>query len=182
MTDTPLTYEAVCRLCASTDYHCLADIDVLQLTAPDLTYTLIRPLAEKYISIQQSGNMSIVFCLLLNRVYFVRDQGLTTVSLSRTRATLCEILAIRCMREYADNLLDLALVATTSWPVFNGADPMVMAQARQDNDDLEDRVGNAIEMAIISRGKGFIKSDPCQKVIDAIWRYAQLLTLRHGLR
>lgn len=117
--------------------------------------------------------MSIVFCLLLNRVHFIRDQGLTTVALSRTRATLCEILAIRCMRNYGDNLLDLALVATTSWPVFNGADPMVMAQAREDNDDLEDRVGNAIEMAIISRAKLFIKSDPCQKVIDAIWRYVE---------
>ncbi|KAI0057252.1 hypothetical protein BV25DRAFT_1920347 [Artomyces pyxidatus] len=147
--DTSLTYEA--------------------LTAPDLTYTLVRPLAEKYINIQRAGNMSIVFCLLLNRVHFIRDQGLTTQGLSRTRALLCELLAIRALRDYGDNLLDLALVATTSWPVYSGADPDVLAQAREDNDDLEDRVGNAIEMAIISKAKRFIKSNPCQKVIDAIW-------------
>ncbi|KAI0050965.1 hypothetical protein FA95DRAFT_1554998 [Auriscalpium vulgare] len=139
------------------------------LTAPDLTYTLVRPLADKYIALQRAGNMSIVFCLLINRVHFVRDQNLTTSGLSRTRAHLCEILAIRTLREYADNMLDLALAATTSWPVLSGADPDVIAQAREDHDDLEERLGNAIEMAIISKAKRFIKSTPCQKVIDAIW-------------
>ncbi|KAA1475470.1 hypothetical protein DENSPDRAFT_426990 [Dentipellis sp. KUC8613] len=147
--DTPLSYEA--------------------LTAPDLTYTLIRPLSDKYVALQRDGNMSVVFCLLLNRVHFVRDRSLTTSSLSATRASLCEILAIRALREYGDHLLDLALATTTSWPVYSGADPDVIAQAREERDDLDDRVGNAIEMAIISRAKRFIKSTPCQKVIDAIW-------------
>ncbi|KAH9040379.1 hypothetical protein EDB85DRAFT_2173174 [Lactarius pseudohatsudake] len=148
-TDTPLTYEA--------------------LSAPDLTYTLVRPLAEKYRDLQHHGNKSVVFCLLLNRVHFFRDDNLATTALSRTRAYLCEILAIRCLREYGDNLLDLAVVAVTSWPVYSGADPVVLNLAQQENDDLEDRVGNAIEMAIISKAKRFIKSTPCQKVINAIW-------------
>ena len=30
--------------------------------------------------------MSVVFCLLLNRVYFARDRHLMTVALSQTRA------------------------------------------------------------------------------------------------
>ncbi|KAH9066775.1 hypothetical protein EDB87DRAFT_1553804 [Lactarius vividus] len=148
-TDTPLSYEA--------------------LSAPDLTYTLVRPLAEKYRDLQHRGNKSVVFCLLLNRVHFFRDDNLATTALSRTRAYLCEILAIRCLREYGDNLLDLAVVAVTSWPVYSGADPVVLNLAQQENDDLEDRVGNAIEMAIISKAKRFIKSTPCQKVINAIW-------------
>ncbi|KAI0305818.1 hypothetical protein B0F90DRAFT_1923547 [Multifurca ochricompacta] len=147
--DTPLTYEA--------------------LTAPDLTYTLVHPLANKYRDLQHQGNKSIVFCLLLNRVHFIRDDNLTTSSLSRTRAHLCEILAIRCLREYGDNLLDLVVVAATSWPVYSGADPVTLSIAREENDELDDRVGNAIEMAIISKAKRFIKSTPCQKVIDAIW-------------
>ncbi|KAH9169849.1 hypothetical protein EDB89DRAFT_1981646 [Lactarius sanguifluus] len=147
--DTPLTYEA--------------------LSAPDLTYTLVRPLAEKYRDLQHHGNKSVVFCLLLNRVHFFRDDNLATTALSRTRAYLCEILAIRCLREYGDNLLDLAVVAVTSWPVYSGADPVVLNLAQQENDDLEDRVGNAIEMAIISKAKRFIKSTPCQKVINSIW-------------
>lgn len=106
----------------------------------------------------------------MNRVHFIRDDNLTTSALSRTRAHLCEILAIRCLREYGDNLLDLVVVAVTSWPVYSGADPVTLNLAREENDDLDDRVGNAIEMAIISNAKRFIKSTACQKVINAIWR------------
>ncbi|KAG1746550.1 uncharacterized protein EDB91DRAFT_1117547 [Suillus paluster] len=149
--DTPLTIEA--------------------LTAPDLAYTLVRPLEEKYNAIQRAGNKSIVFCFLLNRVYFIRDQkNLTTGPLSSTRAMLCEILAIRCLRDNGSSMLKLALVLTTKWQVWSGADPRVIEMAREDRDDeLEERVGNAIEMAIISKARRFTKSSPCQKVIDAIW-------------
>jgi hypothetical protein len=143
---------------------------LFQLTAPDLTYTLVRPLSEKYINLQHQGNKAVVFCLLLNRVHFFRDDNLASSALSRTRAYLCEILAIRCLREYGDSLLDLVVVTVTSWPVYSGADPVTVNLAREENDDLDDRVGNAIEMAIISKAKRFIKSTPCQKVINAIWR------------
>lgn len=131
---------------------------------------MVRPLAEKYRNLQDKGNKSIVFCLLLNRVHFIRDDNLTTSALSCTRAHLCEILATKCLREYGDNLLDLAAAAVTSWPVYSGADQVVLNLAREENEDLDDRVGNAIEMAIISKAKRFIKSSPCQKVINAIWR------------
>ncbi|KAF9045820.1 hypothetical protein BDZ89DRAFT_1058779 [Hymenopellis radicata] len=147
--DTPLTYEA--------------------LTAPDLTYTLIRPLFEKYTALQHAGNMSVVFCLLINRVHFQSDQNIASSSVSRTRAELCEILAIRLLREYGNNMFDLALTLTTSWHVYSGADPEVMQMAREEREDLEERVGNAIEMAILGKAKRFIKSSSCQKVIDGIW-------------
>jgi len=148
--DNPLSYEA--------------------LTAPDLTYTLVRPLEEKYNTIQRRGNKAVVFCFLINRVRFIRDQNIMTSTLSRSRAALCEILAIRTMRHHADSMLDLALAITTSWPVYAGCDPEIMQEIRDErDDDVEERVGNAIEMAIISKGKSFIKSSPCQKVIDAIW-------------
>ena len=127
-------------------------------------------MVEKYCNFQEQGNKSIVFCLLLTRVHFIRDDNLTTSALSSTRAHLCEILAIRCLREYGDNLLDLAAVAVTSWPVYSGADPVTLNLVREENEDLDDRVGNAIEMAIISKAKRFIKSSACQKVINAIWR------------
>ncbi|PSS31020.1 hypothetical protein PHLCEN_2v2433 [Hermanssonia centrifuga] len=68
-------------------------------------------------------------------------------------------------------MLELALVLTTSWPVYSGADPVVVTRAREEaDDDLEERVGNAIEVAIISQAKNFIKTLPCQKVVDGIWR------------
>lgn len=46
-----------------------------------------------------------------------------------------------------------------------------MRQAREERSDLEDRVGNAIEMAIMGKGRRFIKSLPCQKVINGIWTW-----------
>ncbi|OBZ74219.1 Calcium channel YVC1 [Grifola frondosa] len=134
--DTPLTYES--------------------MASPDLMYSLVRPLREKYSAIQQRGNMSVVFCLLINRVYFFRDRHLNTAPLSRSRAALCEILAIHALSQHAGNMLELALAITTSWP-------------EEREDDLEDRVGNAIEMAILGQAKRFIKSSACQKVIDGIW-------------
>lgn len=141
------------------------------LTGPDLTYTLVRPLEEKYNAIQRAGNKSVVFCFLLNRVNFIRDQkNLTTGPLSSSRAMLCEILAIRCLRDNGSSMLNMALVLTTKWQVWSGADPHIVEMAREErDDDLEERVGNAIEMAIISKARRFIKSSPCQKVIDGIW-------------
>lgn len=148
--DTPLSFEA--------------------LTAPDLTYTLVRPLEEKYNAIQQAGNKSVVFCFLLNRTYFIRDQNVATGPLSCTRADLCELLAIRLLRDNGNSILDLAIALTTCWPVWTGADPHIVQTAREERDgDLEERIGNALEMAIISRARRFIKVPPCQKVIDEIW-------------
>lgn len=95
---------------------------------------------------------------------------MATSPISRTRAELCEILAIRTLREYGNEFLDLAVVLTTSWMVYNGADEDVMRMAREERgEDLEERVGNAIEMAILGKSKRFIKSSSCQKVIDGIW-------------
>lgn len=149
--DTPLTHDA--------------------LTAPDLTYTLIKPLEEKYANIQRKGNHSVVFCFLLNRVNFMRDQNLLTSSLSRTRASLCEIMATRLLRHYGDNMLQLAFVVTTTWRVYSGTDETLLKRMLDDLnlDDVEERVGNGIEMAIIGRAKRFIKSSACQRVIDSIW-------------
>ena len=160
---------------------CLYVILILpQLTAPDLTYTLIRPLEDKYNAIQRAGNKSVVFAFLLNRIHFLRDESnLTNGPLSVTRAALCELLAIRILRDNGNSVLDLVRTLTTSWPVWSGADAHVLEQARQlRDDDLEDNVGNAIELAIISKSRRFIKSSPCQRVIHAIWMYAlSILTL-----
>lgn len=69
-------------------------------------------------------------------------------------------------------MLELTTVLTTSWPLFAGASPEVIKRAQQEEDmDVEDSAGNAIEMAILGKAKRFIKSSPCQKIIDGIWRY-----------
>ena len=116
------------------------------------------------------NNKSTVFCFLLNRVYFNRDQNFATASLSKSRALLCEILATRTIRQW-HNLIELSNILITSWPVFEGCSDEVLAKGRelQTEFDPKERVGNAIEMAIISDAKIFVKSAPCQKVISAIW-------------
>lgn len=139
--------------------------------SPDLTYTLVKPLEDKYALLQRQGNKAIVFCFLLNRVHFSRDPSFSTISLSQSRAALCELLAIRTLRFHADDMLELTTVITTSWPLFAGANHEVLRRAEQEEDmDIEGRVGNAIEIAILGKAKRFIKSSPCQKVIDGIWR------------
>lgn len=139
--------------------------------SPELTYRLVKPLEDKYIGLQRQGNLSIVFCYLINRVHFLRDTSFSTAALSRSRAALCEILAIRAMRIHSDNMLELTTVLTTSWPLFAGARPEVIKRAdEEENMDPGESAGNAIEMAILGKAKKFIKSSPCQKVIDAIWR------------
>ncbi|KAF8906298.1 hypothetical protein CPB84DRAFT_1726501 [Gymnopilus junonius] len=148
--DTPLTHQS--------------------LTSPDLTYSLVRPLVEKYIAFQEQGNLAVTFCCLINCVHFIRDDNMATATLSHSRADLCEILATRIFRAHGNNLLHLAIALTTSWNVYSGADPDLITRAREErDDDLEERVGNAIEMAILAKAKRFIRSSACQRVIDAIW-------------
>jgi hypothetical protein len=79
-------------------------------------------------------------------------------------------LATRTIRQW-DNLIELANVLITSWVVYEGCSEDVIAKGREIQNDFNpmEKVGNAIEMAIISDAKLFVKSPPCQKVIDAIW-------------
>ncbi|KAF6761717.1 receptor-activated Ca2+-permeable cation channel [Ephemerocybe angulata] len=148
--DTPLSYET--------------------LTSPEVTIGVLQPLVDKYAAIQQEGNLSVVFCILLNRVHFIRDEDLFTATLSKSRADFCELLAIRVFRENAYSLLDLTVVLTTVWHVYAGADPRLLEKAKRERDDeLENRVGNAIELAILGKAKRFIKSTSCRRVIEAIW-------------
>jgi len=52
----------------------------------------------------------------------------------------------------------------------------MISRARQErDDDLEERVGNAIEMAILGKAKRFIKSAAVQKIINSIWSYAEFI-------
>lgn len=139
---------------------------------------MYSPLQEKYNKLQ---NMAVPFCLLLNRVNFLRDRNIATRGLSQSRAELCEILAIRTLRHWASSTLDLAVVLTTSWQVFSGADAHVMCKLEENEEDLDAtlRVGNAIEMAILGQAKRFISSAVTQKIISECRLYPQS-TLSNG--
>ncbi|KAK4684377.1 hypothetical protein P7C73_g5800, partial [Tremellales sp. Uapishka_1] len=144
--------------------HIDAPLTYDQLLAPDSTYTIVGPLTEKYLELR---NQSVIFCLLLNKVQFMRDsQQLSISTLSLSRATLCEILAIRVLRGWSERSLQLATVLLTPWALFQGAPENVLDRAKEDGeDDLVSQGGNALEMAVVSSSKRFIRSPSCQKVI-----------------
>nr|XP_019010032.1 uncharacterized protein I206_05594 [Kwoniella pini CBS 10737]OCF48813.1 hypothetical protein I206_05594 [Kwoniella pini CBS 10737] len=138
--DAPLTYE--------------------QLLAPESTYTIVRPLTEKYLELQNQAT-----------VQFTSDSNQLSIStLSTARANLCEILSIRVLRGWSERSLPLATVLLTPWALFQGASQEVLERAKEEGDDeLITQGGNALEMAIISGSKRFIRSPSCQKVIEGIW-------------
>jgi hypothetical protein len=124
-----------------------------------------------------------VYCLLVNRQQFIRDQAYQhhhqTVNI--TRATLCELIASRVLRKHHEEnptrqgLLLLANVLVAGFEPFQNAPEEVVegnAYARdwasQKKDGYERRL-TALEIAIISESKIFLSSSACQRVVDAVY-------------
>ncbi|RMZ92040.1 hypothetical protein DV736_g705, partial [Chaetothyriales sp. CBS 134916] len=156
-----------------------------QLKTPRLNTLVVRPLVHEYYATQ---DLSIVYCLLVNRMQFIRDQSFhshhQTVNL--TRALLCELLAEKILRRYNENwpgpkgLLKLANILVAGFEPFQNAPEEVIREAKElhptqwsirDQADA-DSFGKltALEVAIITESKSFLASNACQKVIDAIYK------------
>lgn len=162
----------------------LASIDdpytLEQLQAPRINVALIRPLVER---LYDPDDISVVFCLLVNRQEFLRDQHYEahhqTVNL--TRATLCELVASRVLRKHNEDnpgregLLLLANILVTGFDAFQNA-PSEVLRHGADNSEwfVQVRKGferklAALEVAIISESKLFLSSSACQRVVDAVY-------------
>lgn len=121
-----------------------------------------------------------VYCLLANRVHFLREQaGLRNQSINAARATLCELVASRILRRlHEDNpddagLLLLAHVLVEGYDPFQGAPCEVEEEFRHLQWPVQERAGRerqftALELAILSESKSFIGTAACQRVVDAI--------------
>ena len=101
----------------------------------------------------------------MNKVEFARDsQQLSISTLSLTRSTLCEILAIRVLRKlqipelrtiadelggWSERTLPLANVLLTPWAMFQGAADEVVERAKEEGDeDLLTQGGTALEVGL----------------------------------
>lgn len=106
-----------------------------------------------------------------DRVQFIRlsSISLSLSLLSLSRAHLCELLAIRLLRAWSERTLELAHVLLTPWDLYQGAPDVVKQRLEDEGEEGSERVGNALEMAIISKSKRFIKSPSTQRVIQGIW-------------
>lgn len=152
-----------------------------QLKAPRMNVSVIRPLVDQF---YHSQDLSIVYCLLVNRAQFIREQSYAThhQTVNLTRALVCEILAEKVLRRYNEHnpgpkgLLKLANILVAGFEAFQNAPQSVI----QDNSHVihylqkrgnkYERKLTALELAIISESKSFLASSACQKVVDAIYR------------
>ncbi|KAL3588019.1 hypothetical protein FPOAC2_13918 [Fusarium poae] len=161
----------------------LASIDdpysLEQLKSPRVNHLIVRPLVDR---LYDENNYSIVYCLLANRVQFLREQSsVIGQSTSIARATLCELLAIKILRNFHDDnpcldgLLLLSKILVQGFDPFHGAPPEVEQYGRYPQWPIQKRGGHerkltALELAIISESKTFASSSGCRRVIDAVYR------------
>lgn len=72
---------------------------------------------------------------------------------------------------WSERTLALSNLLLIPWALFQGASPAVIERAKEEGDDDEDlaeSAGNALEMAILGNAKRFIRSPSAQKVIGEL--------------
>lgn len=124
-----------------------------------------------------------MYCLLVNRVQFLRDQTYPThrQTVNITRALLCEVLASRVLRRFDEDhpgrkgLLLLAKVLVTGFEPFQGAPEQIIQESNAATHWAVQRIGGyerqltALEVALISKSKSFLSSHAFKRVVDAIY-------------
>ncbi|KAK6075256.1 nonselective cation channel [Seiridium cupressi] len=140
--------------------------------------TLVRPLVNR---LYDPDDPSLVYCLLANRIQFLREQSNSSQqTVSTARAALCELVAARVLRRFNDDhagpigLLLLAHILVEGFDPFQGAPPEIEEEYRHPQWPVQRRDGRerkltTLELAIVSESKVFIGSSACQKVIDAVY-------------
>ncbi|EEU34009.1 uncharacterized protein NECHADRAFT_72149 [Fusarium vanettenii 77-13-4] len=149
------------------------------MTSPRFNNLVIRPLLDR---LYDEYDYSIVYCLLANRVQFLREQSsVVHQSTSIARANLCELLAIRIIRNFQEDnsgqggLLTLSKILVEGFDPFSGAPEDVQTSGRYPQWPIQNRGGHerkitALELAIISESKNFLSSPGCQRVIEAVYQ------------
>ncbi|KAF2857808.1 receptor-activated Ca2+-permeable cation channel [Piedraia hortae CBS 480.64] len=162
----------------------LASIDdpysLEQLKGPRLNGALIRPLVDH---LYDPDDVSVVYCLLVNRVQFLREQSYQAhhQTVNVTRANLCELLASRVLRCFAEchegraGLLSLANVLVAGFEAFQGAPADIVLANRstiqwKKSDAEYHNMLTALEVAIVSEAKIFLSTSACQKIVDNVYR------------
>lgn len=135
----------------------------------------VRPLAVKY---SQYKSIAILFCMLFNResgltiaetkskvepfvqsrplptgVQFLRDseRDLAFQNVNLTRAALCELLAIKLLRTFSNDGLELVTALTASFSPFSGADDGALTDlAMSGKIHALSQTNSALELAVVS--------------------------------
>ncbi|KIY63536.1 hypothetical protein CYLTODRAFT_426026 [Cylindrobasidium torrendii FP15055 ss-10] len=142
-----------------------------QLTASDINFAVVRPIVFKYAKLK---NMSSVYACLVVRSYFLNaaEEELAYAGLMLSRASLCEILAMKLLGTFATNHIHLVAVLTTVWNPLAGASHQIIDDVCQllgSQDDDINSPQSALEMAIATEAKQLISSPVTQKVVNDIY-------------
>jgi hypothetical protein len=132
-------------------------------------------------------DVSIVYCLLVNRIQFLREQSYQAhhQTVNITRANLCELIASRVLRRYDEDhegrqgLLTLANILVAGFEPFQNAPLDIIRDhrttpgwtARYNFARPEyERMLTALEVAIVSEAKNFLSTSACQKIVENVYR------------
>ncbi|PWN97667.1 hypothetical protein FA09DRAFT_330328 [Tilletiopsis washingtonensis] len=130
-----------------------------ELHSVDVNFTVVRPLALKYARAQ---SIAIIYTLLLVRCHFASEaeRDLAFASVNATRASLCELLAIKLLRTFSRDGLELVTALTAPFDAFSGA-PSAPSQAFA--------ASSALDLAIASSAKRLLSCALVQRVANGIW-------------
>ncbi|KAH9856662.1 hypothetical protein C2E23DRAFT_772105 [Lenzites betulinus] len=140
-----------------------------QLTASDINFAIIRPLVFKYARLE---NLAVVYACFVVRSHFLSEaeDNLAYSGVLLTRASVCEILAMKLLGTFASTQLRVATALTASWNPLAGAPDEIVS-------DVKNMVGDdgmydpqcALEMAIATESKAFLASPIVQSVVNDIY-------------
>ncbi|KAF2459548.1 hypothetical protein BDY21DRAFT_282505 [Lineolata rhizophorae] len=152
-----------------------------QLKEPRMNVLIVKPLVDRFFD---PDDISVVYCLLVNRVQFLREQSYQAhhQTVNSSRAALCEILAIKILRRFdeensgREGLLLLANILIAGFEPFQNAPEEVVRDSKHmmqwsiQKRSSSERTCCALEIGIISESKAFLAGTACQKVVDAVYR------------
>ena len=150
-----------------------------QLRAPRINVAIVRPLVDR---LWDHELISIIYCLLVNKLQFLREQAFQThQTINTTRAHLCELVALKVLRRFdeenpgREGLLLLAKILVAGFEPFQNAPEEVVRENSHaihwtiQNAGGYERKSTALEVAIISESKMFLCMPACQKVMEAVY-------------
>ena len=155
-----------------------------QLKSPRMNVAVVRPLVDH---LYDPDDVSVVYCLLVNRVQFLREQSYQAhhQTVNITRANLCELIASRVLRRYDEDhpgregLLKVANVLVAGFEPFQNAPRAIVREHRTAPSwtirynlarPEYERMLTALEVAIVSEAKSFLSTTACQKIVENVYR------------
>ncbi|KAM0755022.1 hypothetical protein T439DRAFT_322080 [Meredithblackwellia eburnea MCA 4105] len=150
-----------------------------QLKTPAINFSVVRPLTAKFSSKRPPAPL--LYALLVNRTQFITeaDEELAFAGVNTTRADLCELLAIKLLSAYgtAPASLELLHVLTHNFNSFEGVTQDMFPDDGDGPEDINELLqwgklqsANALELAIFSKAKRFVRSALVQQVIASIYK------------